>query len=142
MSVSDQIIAVLDNLCEKLGIAIDWTADKVLPQIEALCTKFIKYEIWTSVAWIALFAGLAFLFWIPTGVLWRKELKRDECDRWDVEYNGQSLETLIMIIIAFILSFSAVCVISVQIFDIIEAVVFPEKTIYEFISYELTTIKQ
>lgn len=141
MSVSDQIIAVLDSLCEKLGIAIDWTADKVLPQVETLCAKFIKYEIWTSVALIALFASLTFLFWIPTGILWKKELKRDEYDRWDIE-DGQSFVTMVMIIIACILSVTTVGVISAQIFDIIEAIVFPEKTIYDFISYELKVIKQ
>lgn len=55
MTVSDQIIQVLDNLCEKFGLAIDWTSENVIPYLTTLCTKLVSYEIWTSVAWLAFF---------------------------------------------------------------------------------------
>ena len=42
MKVSEQIIQVLDALCAKLGMAIDWTADNVIPYIEKLCGKYIN----------------------------------------------------------------------------------------------------
>lgn len=50
MQVSDQIIKVLDNLCEKFGLAIDWTSETVLPYVSTLMTHLISYEIWSSVA--------------------------------------------------------------------------------------------
>lgn len=61
MNISDQIIAVINDLCQKLGFAIDWSADNVLPKIEKLCTKYIKYEITTSYAWILLCVALHYL---------------------------------------------------------------------------------
>lgn len=48
MTVSKQIIEVIDALCEKFGVAIDWTAENVLPYLATLCEKLIKYTIFTS----------------------------------------------------------------------------------------------
>lgn len=31
--MSEEIIKVLDYICEQLGIAIDWTAENVWPQV-------------------------------------------------------------------------------------------------------------
>ena len=31
MTVSEQIIQVIDALCEKFGIAIDWTTQNIIP---------------------------------------------------------------------------------------------------------------
>ena len=49
MTVSSEIIEVLDYLGEKFGIAIDWTSNNVLPYLQALVDKFIKWEISTSI---------------------------------------------------------------------------------------------
>lgn len=54
MEFSKEIINVLDYLCGKFGIAIDWTSDNVIPLIENLCGKFIRYEVFTSIAWIVI----------------------------------------------------------------------------------------
>ena len=56
MTVSSEIIEVLDYLGEKFGIAIDWTSNNVLPYLQTLADKFIKWEISTSIVWIAIAA--------------------------------------------------------------------------------------
>ena len=56
MSFSSQFIEVLDALCEKFGIAIDWTSQNVVPYVTELATRIIAYEIWTSAAWITIAA--------------------------------------------------------------------------------------
>ena len=56
MTVSSEIIEVLDYLGEKFGIAIDWTSNNVLPYLQALVDKFIKWEISPSIVWIAIAA--------------------------------------------------------------------------------------
>ena len=48
----DEIIKVLDDLSEWLGIAVDWTSQNVLPYLQELCDKYISYEIWTSIVYI------------------------------------------------------------------------------------------
>lgn len=140
MNVSDQIIAVINDLCEKLGIAIDWSAENILPKVEELCAKYISYEIWTSVAWMALWCSITLLLWIIASVMVHKERKKDELDRWDFDCGVMPYVTVIMIIAAAISSFITLCVVGTQIFDIVEATVFPEKTIYEFVSSKLQSL--
>ena len=50
MSFSSQFIEVLDALCAKFGIVIDWTSQNVMPYLTDLATRLISYEIWTSMA--------------------------------------------------------------------------------------------
>lgn len=44
MEVSEQVIAVLDNLCEKMGVAIDWSAENVLPYVQNLLQRLVTYR--------------------------------------------------------------------------------------------------
>ena len=56
MQVSDQIIQVLDAVCKKMGVAIDWTLDwtqsTIIPYVQQLMGKIVAYELWTSIVWI------------------------------------------------------------------------------------------
>ena len=47
--MSEQIIQVLDYLCEKFGVAIDWTSQNLKPQIETLGKHIINYNIANSI---------------------------------------------------------------------------------------------
>ncbi len=48
MTVSQQIIEVLNALNEKVGIAIDWTSENILPQLKVVCEHFIRYKLITT----------------------------------------------------------------------------------------------
>lgn len=66
MSVSDEIIKLLDAFAERFGIAIDWSSKNVLPYLEDLASRYIKYEIAVSALWmilaaIVLIGGLTYL---------------------------------------------------------------------------------
>lgn len=63
MNVSEQIIQVIDALCNKFGIAMDWTGENVIPYFETLCEKLIKYEIATSLA------SITFMFLFVIGCI-------------------------------------------------------------------------
>lgn len=54
MVISDQIIAVMNDLCQKFGIAIDWSQENIIPYLTELAKKYISYEIATSIAWVAI----------------------------------------------------------------------------------------
>ena len=47
--LSDEIIKILDALAERVGLVIDWTSKNVIPYLEQLSTKYINYEIATSI---------------------------------------------------------------------------------------------
>ena len=130
MKVSEQIIEVIDALCEKFGIAIDRTAENIMPYIEKLCTKFINFEICTSVFWMCFMTALSLLCWIIAGIYSRKAKKLDY--PWDDE-EIVTWVAIIGTIVAGILSFATVIVIGCQIYDIVVATTFPEKTIYDYI---------
>lgn len=66
MSFSSQFIEVLDALCDKIGIAIDWTSQNVVPYATDLATRIITYEISTSAAWIVIAAIVFLIAWKMT----------------------------------------------------------------------------
>lgn len=122
MTVSNQIIAVLDAICEKFGIVIDWTASNIMPYLQDLCKRIVTYEIATSAAWIILQAVIVVLaFHIR-----KKKVKPiAESDGDDYSLSGYTIVCAIITVIAFI-------VICVQAVDIVRALTIPEITIYYF----------
>ena len=119
MSFSSQFIEVLDVLCDKIGIAIDWTSQNVVPYVTDLATRIITYEIWTSAAWIVIVAIVFLIAWKMTKNLCKEDRFEDE---W---FSGWAIRIIIGIIFFTVIGF--------EVFDIIEAVVLPEKTLYDFI---------
>ena len=119
MTVSSEIIEVLDYLGEKFGIAIDWTSNNVLPYLQTLVDKFIKWEISTSILWIAI---AVFIIVMTITLINLKGFR---------EINEETYGMLGVLASLLILGFFVV--ICVQIFDIIECNVFPEKVLYDFI---------
>lgn len=131
MTVSEQIIQVLDALCEKFGLAIDWTSENVIPYLTTLGGKLISYEIWTSVFWIGLMTVLTIASVIATKILrpiFKKGLKEQhylDCG-WSVA-TGFAIAGLIVLYAATII------VIGVQIVDIIKCTTFPELYFFEYV---------
>jgi hypothetical protein len=133
MTVSEQIIQVMDALCEKFGIAVDWTSKNVIPYVEILCKKLITYEITTSIFWIVIMILMSIGSVVATKKLTPmfknglKENKRNyEC--------GWEIGTFFAIAGLIILSLTTIIVVAVQIMDIIKCVTFPEMYAFEYIS--------
>lgn len=106
--MSNEIIKVLDTICDKFGLAIDWTSQNVTPYVEQLCEHIVRYELSSSILYI-LIAILAIV--LAIGIY-----------KGDEDYVGFSA---IICIVAFI-------VICKQLFDILAATTFPEKILIEF----------
>lgn len=119
MSFSSQFIEVLNALCDKIGIAIDWTSQNVVPYATDLATRIITYEISTSVAWIVIAAIVFLIIWKMT----KNMCKEDDPDNeW---FLGWAIRIAVGLFCFGEISF--------EVFDIIEAVALPEKTLYDFI---------
>ena len=138
MTFSEELIKVLEYLGGKIGIAIDWTSANMLPYLQELCEKIVAYEIWTSYAWIVFMWAVCVVLWIPAAIAWIRGNRRD----WDWSLSGAP-EDVAIFLIAVTLLWSAVSIIvtGVQVFDIITATYFPEKTIYEFITKAIQSAK-
>ena len=117
MQISDEIINVLEYLCSKIGLTIDWTSSNILPYVEQLCGKYVKWEIGTSIIWI----GIAIVATIITLIF----SKGVDCDGFE------------KVIFWFVLC-GAIIIIGKQVFDIVECYTFPEKAIYDYIQLYLS----
>lgn len=132
MTVSEQIIQVINTLCEKFGIAINWTGENVIPYLEILCGKLIKYEICTSIAWMAIMILLSIGSIIATkkfAPIFRKGLK--EQGTLD---DGWTCATIVAIIGLAVLNLATIIVVGVQIMDIVKCITFPEMYVFEYVS--------
>lgn len=110
--MSDEIIKVLEYLCDKIGVTIDWTTDNILPYVEQLGAHLVSWEINTSITWIVLAVIAVVLAFIFAKV----------CDL-------DGFEAFIFWCTVLI----AIIVIGYQAFDIIKCCTFPEKVIYDYI---------
>lgn len=139
MTVSEQIIEVLNALCEKFGVAIDWTADNVLPYVESLCVKLITWEIWTSVYWIGLMTLLFVIFLFVSKKITKQYIKaRDDGDDLDAEF-GWFLGAICSWIVFGIIAITSMFVIGIQTHNIITCVTFPEMMLVEKIQSLMST---
>ena len=41
--MDNEIISAIDTLCEKFGIAIDWSTENVFPAVQELISRYSKY---------------------------------------------------------------------------------------------------
>lgn len=134
IKVSEQIIEVLEYIGQKLGVAIDWSSENVMPVITDLCAKYIKWEISTSIVWasVGFLIILGVILWL---VLYIKYTDQD--DLWDFNYCFQPYILTIFGSMLLVISFFVVIP---QILDIIKCCVFPELKIYEYVKYLLQTL--
>ena len=120
MTVSKQIIEVLDTLCAKFGIAVDWTSDNIIPYVTSLIGKLVTFEIWTSVAWI--------VFMLIPVIAWIVFLKKTWASNHDdVDY------AIPVEMCSVFGSLVALAAFITQTMDIIKCVTFPELFVYEYV---------
>ena len=120
ISFSDELIKTFDYLLSQFGIAVDWTSENVLPYLQTLAEKLVRFEINTSI--MGLVVGVVVL---TVGVwIFVKDIKD-----WD---SGVFILGVILIIVAGI-----VC--CCQVYDIIKCVSFPELYVFEYIKLALKT---
>lgn len=120
MQVSDEVIEILEYLCEEIGVTVDWTNNNVLPYAEQICKKFIAWEVSTSFAWMGIMCTVTIIALILA----------------IVSYIVLDLDGFEWFAFGLILT-TAIVVCGYQIFDIIECKTFPEKVIYDYIQYQL-----
>ena len=136
MEISEQVIKVLDAVCDKFGIAIDWTSNNVIPYIQQLGNKIITYDICNSIMWLVIGSVIP----LTVAILIKKFLNKKKLEAKermnDYYFTDGSLDDgaeccyamiIVLIIIAIILTTSNMA-------SIMQDIVFPEKTIIEFIT--------
>lgn len=143
--MDNKIIEALDYLGEKIGIAIDWTAENVYPQVLNFMARYKTYEIVIDIIWIIFAIGCLFMTYIcikkyiiPART---KAIAEKQSNFWFnyTRYNyiedtcelqiGAICFIIFIIIMSIISVFLFVCNIS----DIIKWIVIPEAQFYDLL---------
>lgn len=114
--MSDAIIKVIDHLAEKIGVAVDWTAENILPQVLDIMARYRAYEIVLNLLLVLLCIGwvvcvyIAVKGWILPARKRCKENKEDNFWFWNC---GGDIEPNIagIIILAFAIGISLAAII-------------------------------
>lgn len=113
MEFSEQIIKILDNLSDKVGMTIDWSNTNVIPYLQTLTNKYINYEVTTSIFLIIICVIGIIIGALLIYIDWKYD-------------KGFVVPGLCIIILSLLFIF-------IQSIDIITAKTFPEKTIINYL---------
>jgi hypothetical protein len=132
--MDNKIIEIFEYIGEKLGIAIDWTAENVMPQVTEFMGRYQAYKIATNVALFVVGLVIIFICKLWAQKMWSDVKNANKNSIWYDSYCDEGiLLTLAGIVVVILIVVSAVsCVISI--FDIIEWAFVPEVKFFEVIS--------
>jgi hypothetical protein len=71
MTFSEQFKDIFNMLCEKIGVAIDWTQENIVPYVMELCKRFVILNIVEEALWLV--SGIAAI--VVIGLLFKAILK-------------------------------------------------------------------
>lgn len=131
--MSEEIIKVLDNLGQKFGIAIDWTSQNVMPYLQGLMQRYIKYSITNKILGTVVLIVFSIIVGIVLCKTYKKYKEEKEKDRW---YDGiwYNLSITFAIILGILIIMSIICI-PLNIEGIIQDIYVPELTIIDEIKY-------
>ena len=72
MTFTDEMIKILDDLGKRIGFVADWSNKNVVPYLKELMTRFITWEIATSIIWIVLGVVMTVIGIIYVRYIWKR----------------------------------------------------------------------
>lgn len=125
ITLSSQIIELLNYLGEKMGVAIDWTNSNMMPYLESIFSKYINYFFLSRVIPMGLILIIAIFFTIIS-VRYLKRRTDFNSYFMDCLYVTFLTISVIVLIIVFIVLFFMLP-------DLIACWTFPEKIILDYL---------
>ena len=122
--MSSEIIAVLDDVCSRLGIVVDWSSENLLPYVEDLVRRLISYEAGISIVQIVVWFMIFLMFALCIKIA-HSRLEKAAFDESEL--------VAILGAAAFISLVGFVCVFIKQTIDLVACVTFPEKIIMAYL---------
>ena len=116
--MSEEIIKVLNAICDKFGIVIDWSNEYVIPYMQSLLERVVHYEVITSILWVF----LCLILLCITLYIGKRTLPNTKTD---------DLASVLILLGAFLLLFGTV--ILTQMFDLINCYIIPERVFIDYI---------
>lgn len=135
--MGNEVIKVLNHLGDQFGVAIDWSSANVMPYLNDLMTRMIKYGIYINIYHIIYAIFITAIFIIVTIVLYKiacKMILRSEENEEHIN-SAKILSTAfaISLVTTVIVALIEIGNIKDCIADIIELNTVPEKYVVEII---------
>lgn len=139
--MANEIIKVLDALCEKFGIVVDWTGTNIMPYVETIGIHMVSYYLWRNIIFTIIF-GIILLSSLIFGIYLFKhtEYGVEYRTRWNeqIKDDGNRECMWIFTVIIFIIStFIFICCL----LSTIKCITFPELVIFNEVKDLLNTIQ-
>lgn len=112
--------ALLQKLAEQFGLALDWGSENVVPYLQQLAERVVKYEVSQSIFWLVV-GVLLILIGIGLFVL----VGKGDLDSETANY---------FVILGFCAIGIGVVIIGCQISDLIECKYLPEKILLRYVN--------
>lgn len=141
--MGDEVIKVLNHLGKQFGIAIDWSSANVMPYLQDLMGRMVKYGIYQNASNIIYCIILATVFIIITKKLCKTANKYCEISE---ETDSEEDNTVAMFFtVSFVISFIVTAIVIItsvgtikrSVDNIIELNTVPEKYVIEMIQDQI-----
>lgn len=129
--MSEEIIKVLDNLGEKIGITIDWTSENILPYLQDLMSRFIGLKNLQAIIWIVI-SSIIILVTILAIVGTIKYIKKQ--DKTSYEYDDKVFVCGLIDFAIGMITIIFLIILLCNTFGLLQNIYTPELTLLEYIS--------
>ena len=139
---SNQVIEILNEICNKLGIAVDWTSENILPQVKIVYEKLVKYfiiqkSIMCSFGFLFTCVVIAYGIFFLNQFLQCRTTKKDNflCEYY--KYSGSTgLQSYAWIInaIAIVIGLTGIILLGLGLAQLIKWLTVPEIAIIEYLT--------
>lgn len=138
---SNQVIEILNEICNKLGIAVDWTSENILPQVKIVCEKLAKYfiisrSIMCSFGFLFACVGITYgIFLIKQFLQCRITKKGNYLFEYDEFLKSADLRSYTWIIngIAIVIGLTGIILFGIGLSELIKWLTVPEMAIIEYL---------
>ena len=124
IKIADDIIKLLEYLFAKMGIAIDWSADNIMPYLMELGSHIVSYKMWCAIIIICAVLVSFIIVW-------------SLCNMWKKVYPNNEDVCIYTIIIKLAITVVMIITISVQSITIVKCKTFPEIVGYDYNSSKM-----
>ena len=142
--MGEEVIKVLKHLGDQFGVAIDWSSANIMPYLNDLMGRIVKYGIYINIYnifykifCIALFVGITVvLYKLANRALIKQKNSEDNlAEALSIAYVVSCVATVVVIVVGMV-------GISNSITDIIELNTVPEKYVIEMIQDKINESKE
>lgn len=130
--MSNEIISVIDHLCQKFGIAVDFASGEILPLIQDFISRCSQYLIATKILSMVICVFFIIVF-VAIMFITDKAIKNEKEWAYDKFYKDASLTAFLLTIFSgALIVFLAIAFISNS-YGLVKTIYMPELSVYEYL---------